>query len=70
MSDERSIEELVDEMIEFTINAGGTIEMYLGMCEKSVAEAQANLDGSEEKQKIYEDSEEFLRIANKRYMES
>ena len=70
MSEEKSIEELVDEMIEFTEKAGGNIDMYVGMCEKSVADAKENLDGSEEAQKIYEDAKEFLRIAELRLDEA
>jgi len=62
----RSIEELVDEMISFTEKAGGNIDMYVEMCEKSVAEAKSELDGSKHKQEIYEDSLEFLRIAEER----
>ncbi len=70
MSDEKkSIPDLVDEMLAFTITAGGNVDMYVDMCEQSVAEAKGNLDGSEDMQTIYEDAQEFLRIAKEKQAE-
>ena len=62
----KSIEELVDEMIDFTTKAGGNIDIYVEMCEKSVEDAKSKLDGTDEAQEIYEDAQEFLRIAKLR----
>ena len=69
MSDRRSIEELVDEMIQFTIDAGGDIDMYIDTCERTVEGAKSSLDDaikhgdSQDEQIIYDDALEFLRIA-------
>ena len=65
-SEQKSIEELVDEMIGFTIKAGGDLDMYVDTCTQSVDEALNNLDGSAEMETIYEDAQEFLRIAKLR----
>ena len=81
MSEEKSksVEELVDEMIgyikKFPTQNGIPLtdieicEQYVDMCEQAVYEAKEALDGSEDAQTIYEDSKEFLRVANLRLEE-
>ncbi len=69
MSEKRSIPELVDQMIKFTIDTGGSLDMYVDICEKSVVEAEENLDGSTDAKEIYEDAKEFLRIAKEKQAE-
>ena len=80
MSDEKSVEDLVDEMIEyikkFPTQDGIPLtdiqicEQYIDMCEQAVSDAKGALDGSEDAQKVYEDSKEFLRVANLRLEEA
>ena len=66
MSEQRTVESLVDEMIDFSIKAGGSLDGYVDICVKSVDEALNNLDGSTESEIIYEDAQEFLRVAKLR----